>query len=45
MIPADVFDHCLMKYFEFKEATSYSPHLQNSTIRFDAAKDRRLHLA
>jgi len=29
MIPTDIFDYFLMKYFEFKEATSYSPHLQN----------------
>jgi len=26
MMPTDVFDHFLVKYFEFKEATSYSPH-------------------
>jgi len=39
MIPTD---HFLMKYFEFKVATSCSPHLQNLTITFDAARGRRL---
>jgi len=43
MIPVDGFDHSLMKYFEFKEATRNSPHSQNSTIEFDVAKDRRLN--
>jgi len=36
MIPTNVFANYLMKHFEFKEATSYNPHLENSTIRFDA---------
>jgi len=45
MIPTDVFDHFLMKHFEFKESTSYSPHSQSSRITFDAAKDRRLNLS
>jgi len=43
MIPTDVIDHFLMKYFEYKEAASYTPHLQNSTIKFDATQDRRLN--
>jgi len=43
MISTDVFDHFLMKYFEFKEAKRFNPQLQNSTIRFDAAKERRLN--
>jgi len=32
-----------MKYFEFKEATSYTSHLQNSSLGFNAAKDRHLN--
>ena len=42
MIPTDVLDSSLIKYFEFNEAKCYTPHLKSWSIRFDTAKDRRL---
>ena len=43
MIPTDVLVSYLMKYLEFNEAKCYTPHLKSWSIRFDAAKDRRLY--